>query len=337
MLDGTSLFHTGAGRRLSFSPGWVYNMQLTESGGTGAKYMFCNRILSAVRWRQAVCALFLTLLLFSARAEAAEVIVIGDTRLAPVVDIISGIRETLETPVKVYSPSGVKDRLKDIAEREDAKVVVALGREALDEALRLPSSIPVIYDLVIAPPAVTRANTTGFYMATPVREYAAIVRKYLPSIRRIAVVGSANMIRTVEGEDDPQVIPHRVKTSFELVEAVKKLDAPDAILLLPDVWLLTSSALEEIYLYSFRRGVPVLGISERSVKEGALLALVFDPVSVGRHIGEGASSAIRGVDLGQIPPSPPRKFELYINRSTAKKMKIHVSAELLKKAKKTYP
>jgi putative ABC transport system substrate-binding protein len=312
-------------------------MQLLESGGTGANYMFCNTILSAIRWRQVLCAIFLTSLLSSAFAEAAEVIVVGDTRLAPVVDMISGIRETLETPVKVYSPSAVKDRLRSIVEREDAKVVVALGREALAEALRLPPSIPVIYDLVITPPAATRANTTGFYMATPVSEYSAIVRKYLPSIRRIAVVGSANMIRTVEGEEDPQVIPHKVKTSFELVEAVKKLDAPDAILLLPDVSLLTSSALEEIYLYSFRREVPVLGISERSVKEGALLALVFDPVSVGRHIGEDASSAIRGADMGQIPPSPPRKFELYINRSTAEKMKIRVSAELLRKAKKTYP
>jgi len=298
--------------------------------------MFGGRILRALTTRHSFLGFILLTFLFAAGAEATEVIIVGDTQLSPVVHIISGIRETLDKPVKVYSPSYVKDRLKGIAEKEEAKVVVALGREALEEALRLPSSIAVIYDLVITPPVVTRSNTTGFYMATPAREYATIARKYFPSIRHIAVVGSSSLIKTVEGGADPQVIAHRVKNSYELVEAVKKLDSADAILLLPDVSLLTTSALEEIYLFSFRRGIPILGVSEKSVKEGALLALVFDPVNVGRNIGEDASSAIRGADMGQKPPSPPDKFEIFINRNTAEKMKIHVPAELLKKARKTY-
>jgi putative ABC transport system substrate-binding protein len=297
-----------------------------------------DRVLISVKKRQILpLGFLLILLLFSARTEAAEVLVIGDTQLAPVVEIISGIRETLDVPLKIYSPSSVRDRLKHIVEQEDAKVVVALGREALQEALRLPPSISVIYDLVIIPPAIDRPNTTGFYMATPVKEYAALVRRYLPSVRQIAVVGSSGLIRTLEDGDDPQVTTRRAKNSFELVEAVKKLDSADAILLLPDVALLTTSALEEIYLFSFRRGIPILGVSEKSVKEGALLALVFDPVNVGRHIGEGAYGAMRGLDIGRMPSSPPRKFELYVNKTTAAKMRIQLPSELVKKARRTYP
>ncbi len=293
-----------------------------------------NRIVAG---RFILPAVLFAVLFFAVSAESVEVIVIGDTQLAPVAHIISGIRETLDTPVKVYPPSSVKDRLRGIAAKEDAKVVVALGKDALEEALRLPSSIPVIYDLVISPPVVNRPNTTGFYMATPVREYVAVARKYLPSLKRIAVVGSADLLRAVESAGDSQVVSHKVRSSFELVETVKQLDRADAIMLLPDVSLLTSSALEEIYLFSFRRGIPILGVSEKNVRQGALLALVFDPVNVGRHIGEGATNAMRGMDMGRIPPSPPQKFEMYLNMTTAEKMNIPISGELMRKARKVYP
>ncbi len=274
---------------------------------------------------------------FALPAYASEIIVIGDTQLKPVTEIISGIRETLNLPVKVFQPASVKGKLKDIAAREDARVVVALGKEALDEALQLPSTVAVIYDLVITPPVIRRPNTTGFYMATPVKEYIDLMKTYLHSIKRIAVVGSRSMINILEGPDHSQVSSYSVRSPFDFVSAVKQIDSADAILLLPDVSMLTVSAVEEAYLLSFKKGIPLLGISEKNVKQGALLALVFDPVNVGRRIGENASIAIKGMDMGRIPASPPHKFELYINTETASKMGIQISPELVRKAKKVYP
>ncbi len=288
--------------------------------------------------------LFLSLLIaasvifFSAHpCEAADVIVVGDTQLKPVNDIISGIKETLESPLKIYSPSDIKGRLRGIAAKEEARVVIALGRDALEEALKLPSSVAVIYDLVITPPEIDRPNTTGVYMATPVKEYVDLVRTYLPSIGRIAVVGSHGLMRILDGAGRPHVASYSVTNSFELVSTVKHLNAADAVLLLPDVTLLTAAAVEEVYLFSFRKNIPLLGISERHVKQGALLALVFEPVSVGRQLGERASDAINGIDIGMVPPSPSRKFEMYINTATAKKMGINIPVELLRKAKRVYP
>jgi ABC-type uncharacterized transport system substrate-binding protein len=265
------------------------------------------------------------------------VIVVGNTELKPVNEIIKGIKETLDSPVKTYLPSDIKGKLGGIAAKEEAKVVIALGREALEEALKLPESIAVIYDLVITPPPINRSNTTGVYMATPVKEYVDLVRTYLPSIRQIAVVGSHGLMRILDGVGKPHVASYSVTNSLELVSTVKHLDAADAVLLLPDVALLTASAVEEVYLFSFRKNIPLLGISERHVKQGALLALVFEPVSVGRQLGERASDAIRGIDIGMVPPSPSQKFELYINKDTAKKMNINIPAELLRKANRVYP
>jgi ABC-type uncharacterized transport system substrate-binding protein len=170
-----------------------------------------------------------------------------------------------------------------------------------------------------------------------VKEYVDLIKSYLPQIRRIAVVGSHDLMRILDGTANPQVSAYSVRNSFEFVSAVKQVDSAGAILLLPDVGLLTDTTIEEVFLSSFRKNIPIIGISERHVKQGALLALTFNPLNVGRHLGEKATRALKGVDMGTIPPSPSQEFDLYINTNTARKMGIHVPAELLRKAKRIYP
>lgn len=282
-------------------------------------------------------AVFFSVILFSSNSESSDVIVFGDKRLKPVVEIISGINESLPFPAKVYSPSSAKGRMKEIASQEKARVVIVLGRNALDETLQLPASIPVIYDLVVTPPIIKRANTTGCYMGTPLKEYIELIRRYLRPIRRIAVVGSQELMNALDVAAYPQVASYNVKTPYEFVTTLEQLDSIDAVVLLPDVSLLTATALEEAYLISFKKGIPLIGLSEKHVRQGALLALVFDPVSVGRYIGEMAAIAVTSSDVRQYPPAPPRKFDLFINMDTAGKMGISIPAELVQRAKRIYP
>lgn len=289
------------------------------------------------RFGAAVVAVLLLLLLPAADSMASEVIIIGDTQLKPVLGIIEGIRETLKTPASVYSPSDIKGRLNNIVSKEGASTVIALGKDAIDDALQLPPAVSVIYDLVIVPPPGNRPNTTGMYMATPIGEYISLIKKYLPPIKRISVVSNHDLTRTLGGAGYSQLTSHNAGNSAELVSKIKQLEDVDALLLLPDVNTLTSSATEEIYLFSFRKKIPLLGISERHVRQGALLALVFDPVTVGRKLGERASDALSGVNIGKIPPSPSQKFDLFINMDTARKMGIAVPDEMLKRAKQVYP
>jgi hypothetical protein len=269
--------------------------------------------------------------------QATDVLVIGDSRLKPVVEILSGIAKTLKTPLKTYAPSQVQGTLEALASEEHAKVVVALGREAIAEALRLPSSVLVIYDLVVVPPVITRPNTTGFYMATPAREYAEFVASHLRDFSRIAVLGSRDQLNLLSRGDSALLVNYSVRNSFDLVNTLQQVNGADAILLLPDASLLTATALEQAFLLSFRKRIPLLGISEKSVKDGALFALVVDPVHMGRQIGEYATRALKGAAIGQIPPSPPRKFDLFINLDTARKMGIRLSEETLHGAKRTFP
>jgi hypothetical protein len=287
-------------------------------------------------WRSVVPGIAFCLVLFALSTEAADVIVVGDTQLKPVAEIVSGIRGTINASVPVYAFSDVKGKLKTVAARESAMVVIALGKDAIEEAVHLPPSTAVIYDLVIIPPAVSRPNMTGTFMATPVSEYITLINRYLPSLKRTSAVSGQNVLRIL-ASDQPHVSVFPVSNSFELVKTIRQLDQTDALLLLPDISLLTATAVDEIYLFSFRKKIPILGISERHVKQGALFALVFDPVHVGRQLGELAIKSLSGEDIGKISPAPSRRYDLYVNSDTADKMGIALPGEMIKTAKKVYP
>jgi ABC-type uncharacterized transport system substrate-binding protein len=267
---------------------------------------------------------------------AHDVLIIGDVQYKPVAEVSSAIKSVLKFPTKVYSVSEIKGRLALITEREGARVVVALGKDAVAEALGLSSSIAVIYGLVIAPPNTSRQNTTGVYMSTPVSEYVNAVKRYLPSIKKISVIGSQGLLNILYGKGHANVSVYRVGNSAELVNALGRMGDTHAILLLPDVSMLSASVMENVYLFSYRRKIPLLGISESSVKQGSLFALVFDPAGVGEQIAEIAANILQGNEIDEMPPSAPRKFRLSLNINTARKMGITITEGMLNNAHKIY-
>lgn len=281
-----------------------------------------------------LCGLYLFVV--SSVAEAARVLIVGDTQYSVVAETASDIQLSLRSQAKQYSVAEVKGRLAPIVERENAKVVVALGTDALAEALRLPPAVAVVYGLVVVPPRTEREKVTGVYMSPPVSEYVAALRKYLPPVQKVAVVGSQRMMKSLWGGANGNVSAYYVDTSAELLSTISTLSDSGAILLLPDAHLLTASVMEKVLLFSFRNNVPLLGISEAQVKKGALLSFVFDPKTVSKQLVEKVQAVLDGSGAGEIADSSPRKLNLYVNSKTALKMGIHLPDELLGKAKRVY-
>lgn len=276
------------------------------------------------------------LLCIAGPAQASDVVIIGDTELKPVVEVVTGIRSTLRTSSSTHPMSSVRGKLKAVVQQEGASIVIALGKDALDEALRLPLSVAVIYGLVIVPPQTSRSNLTGVYMSTPSSEYVSLVRKHFPGLRKVSIVGSRTMLKILNGNGLSQVTAYPVSNSSELVNTLNRMDEYQAVVLLPDVSLLTTAVMEQIYLYSFRRNIPLLGISEGNVRHGSLFALVFDTIALGQQIGEMASTVSKGTSVASLPHTSPRTYNLYLSRTTARKMGIVIPDELLRRAKKIY-
>lgn len=287
--------------------------------------------------RYFVALLFLYILqLFPVTAEAAKVLIVGDIKYPFVAGVVADIQLSVRSQAKEYAVSEIRGRLGTVVEREGAEVVVALGADAVHEALRLPPSIAVVYGLVVVPPRSGRTNVTGVYMSPPVGEYVTTVRRYLPDLTKMSVVGSQAMLRSLLSGDYAQVSVHSVVSSSDLVTTVNRLTDAKSLLLLPDSNLLTAPVMSSVYLFSFRNNIPIFGISEANVKQGSLFALVFDPKAVSRQIGEKVQTILNGGDAGELPDSSPRRYNLYVNSNTAHKMGVELPDEMLKRAKRVY-
>jgi putative ABC transport system substrate-binding protein len=280
------------------------------------------------------------LFLFTCPSESAEVLIlVGNTKLKPVSDVISGIKKTSNYKVKVKLPDDVKDNLKETVYKEGAKAVVALGKNAVNIALSLPESIPVIYGLIISPLGTDRQNITGVYMSTPVSEYISFLGRYFPDIKKIGIIcepGTCDLLKTAVTK--PEITFYGATNSSEFIEGINILgNNIDAILLLPERNLISRKAIEEAYLFSFREHRPLIGISEKYVRIGSLFSLGFDTADMGRQLGELTNKVISRGSAGSIAHSPPDNFNIYINRKTADDMKVIIPGELFNKAAKVYP
>lgn len=279
------------------------------------------------------------ILLSAVQAEASEVIIIGDFRLKPINNLVTLIQESLPSETAVYLPKDVKGILNSVVRKENAKVVIALGGEPINDALTLPESVPLIYGLLIKPPITNRQNITGIYMTTPVSEYISLLERYFPNIRKLGIVLEPETGNALLHEVSlTSVVLYKAKNSYEFIKGINHLDGNiDAFLLLPEKDLLSATAVEELYRYSFADKVPVIGVSEKHVKMGSLFALVFDESGMGRQIGELAQKVLSHGNASGIGPASPEKYNLYLNIETAKTMRINLPAELLKKARVIYP
>ena len=279
------------------------------------------------------------LILSAAQSESSDVIIIGDSRLKPIKDIVTIIRETLPYESSVYLPRDVKGSLSSILKKEKAKLVIALGGEPTSDVMSLPESIPVIYGLLVKPAITNRHNVTGIYMTTPVDEYLSLLERYFPNIKKLGTVIEPETGNEFLHEvSATSVTLYRANTSYDFIKGIDRLDGNiDAFLLLPEKNLLTSTAIEELYRHSFSEKIPVIGISEKHVKMGSLLAIVFDETGMGKQIGELAQRVLLRGNASGISPAPPEKFNIYLNSETANAMKISLPAELVRKARGMYP
>jgi len=91
--------------------------------------------------------------------------------------------------------------------------------------------------------------------------------------------------------------------------------------------------MDEVYLISFKRDSADRTFREQ-VKQGALLALVFDPVNVGRHIGEKASERYQRLGYGKVPPVAARQIRALYKYGYSQENGYHYSCRTRKKGEK---
>lgn len=240
---------------------------------------------------------------------------------------ITGNSENITALIKDYAPD----------------IIVCVGKASLSFIPPDDTATRTVFSMALPPfddPVFHRPNLTGISMNVRTEEKLHILKRIYPGIKNIGAVYDPSQSEAEVNES----IAYAQQQGFSL-NAVPVTTPPMAIraigdiipksdifLLFVDRTALTSTAIEYIFSRSFRDNVPVIGLSEKYTRLGALFSLEVPPEELGRQAWELCHEYLRGnkIDDGIINPSGP--FKLSVNNTAAEKMGIKIPRDILDKA-----
>ena len=229
-----------------------------------------------------------------------------------------------------------------------AAIIVALGPLAAQLVRSTLPDAPLVFAMVQEPAKLGLApgpGVTGVAFAIPIKNQLAAFRLVNPKGVRIGVIykednsghsveeaiKAATLLRVV-------MSTRAVTSERDIPPALRSLlagdQAIDALWIPPDPVLLGDDTRRFLQAEMFKAGKAVYGSSSGLVAEGALVSNGPDLVSIGEQIGELVNRLAAG-DRSRIELLVPRA-ELVINKKIAARLKIDVSAEVLKAANKVF-
>ena len=297
-------------------------------------------------------------LLFTPHITLAETIaVVKSVDIKPYKRAIKGFKEVHSADVTEYvlrykgANGGDREKLLLLVDGENADLVFTLGTEALALLKQQFSDIPVIFSFVLNPNKIiggdwdeSLPNLWGISMTIPSVAQFKILQQAVPKARRIGVIYDPSRtgdLVTQAALDAKrlgmQLVPQAISSPEDSIAAIDSLQGKvDALWMVPDTTVITRESMKYMLLFSFRNGLPLIGISEKYVKSGALFALSFDSEDIGRQAGEMAEMILDGKGESEAGLQDPRRLRLSINIKTAKKIGLTVPDRLVEMADTIY-
>jgi ABC-type uncharacterized transport system substrate-binding protein len=279
--------------------------------------------------------------------QAADVAVVMSADVDAYADALKGFKDALQHRIVAqYNMEGDFDRgRKQVAEIQ-AKVkpdlIFAVGIWALQAVAKDAPGIPLVYAMVLNPPSVIGAgakNITGASMNVPVEQTIRVLKQLGPQIRRVGVIFDRSktgyLVARAEGlarEGGLQLVSREIHSPKEAISALDALGEQgiDALWVLPDETNLAPPVLQQMMLFSYRRKVPLIGLSEAQAQMGALLTLSFaSSEDIGRQAGELANSILAGKAPAEIPYTNARRVRLTVNLKAAQKLGMEIPKSIL--------
>ena len=278
-------------------------------------------------------AAILAALVAPANSSAARVLLLKAADTPRLAQTLVAFRERAGVPVDVIEISGTRDDTLDRALAHGAKntVIVALGPRASDYVMRVQTSAPVVHCL--AGPDALRAGLPSIPSDAPADLQAQWLARLLPKARTVGLLfDPAVNTRRVEALAAAlqgagyRTLQKPVESPAALPAALESLDGHvDALLAFPDPTVYTREASRGLLLFSFRKGIPIVGPNEAWVRQGALFAVDWDYGEIGAACAQLALT-LSGAPRAGAPPRP----RVAVNLRSAAMFGIRWSPELLR-------
>lgn len=303
-----------------------------------------------------ICATALLAIILNpglAVCEDLRIAVITSQNTPPYQDVASGFfeflkKEGVNADFDLYGISGnagkASEVIRDIKKRPP-RLILTIGTLATQTALREVDDTPIVAGLVSNMDDLRKSkNATGVVLDFPFVTQFEWMHKLVPEIKIIGVLynpkeNQAKIDAAIQAAKKEGLIllPKEVETPRALPDALESLARNvDLLWGINDQLVLSPQTAEAILLFSFRSGVPFVGLSSSWVKAGALYALDRDYKDLGAQCGELALEILHGAKPGTLPPVPPRKVVYSLNLKTADHMKLDIPQSIIEGAQQVF-
>ncbi len=178
-------------------------------------------------------------------------------------------------------------------------------------------------------------TASGIYMDQPTERQFSLLRAALPHARSIGALISGETpelvsLRKLSSTMGFSLHIEKVRTPEQLASRLSRvLNDSDVLLVLPDTEVYRSDTIRNILLETYRRHVPMIGLSQNYVKAGALCAVYSTPLQMANQAAQivGQFAKTRKLPDYQYP----REFEVAVNTQVARSLGLTIkSAEQLR-------
>jgi len=296
-----------------------------------------------------VLVLFLLPVVMASPAAAARVAVLMSAKVDEYEDAVRGFKGAFPHQiVALYDMDTDLDRgrkqLADIESKVKPDLIFAVGIWALQVVVSRPSPVPVVYAMVLNPPSIIGVDTkniTGASINVPVEQPIWLLKQLQPQVKRIGVIFNraktgylVTRAQAVARNEGLELITREISSAKDAIGALESFqDGIDALWIVPDETVLSQTMVQQMLLFSYRRKIPLIGLSDRHAQMGALFALSFaSSEDIGRQAGEIAQAILGGRAAADVPYTTARKLYLTVNLKAAHKLGLEIPQAILARA-----
>jgi putative tryptophan/tyrosine transport system substrate-binding protein len=302
-----------------------------------------------MRWKLVALALIAFPAVTASPAPEGRVAVLMSAKVDEYEDALRGFKGTVaHRIVAMYDMEADLDRgrkqLTDIESKVKPDLIFAVGVWALQVVVGRPSSVPVVYAMVLNPPSIIGTesrNITGASTNVPVEQPIWLLKQLQPQVKRVGVIFSRaktgylmTRAQAVARSEGLELVAREISSPRDAVGALESFgDGIDALWIAPDETVLSQNIVQQMLLFAYRRKIPVVGLSDRHAEMGALFALSYaSSEDVGRQAGELAQTILGGRAAADVPYTSARKLFLTVNLRAAHKLGLEIPRAILARA-----
>ena len=267
---------------------------------------------------------------------------IGEPYRGIFTQIIEGVEDKLGTRVPNHQVRANTDTgsLKSTLQRQNTKVVIALGRQSMKLATALNNDVKVVVGGVLTvPEEEARAQPVMSLSPDPALLFARM-KMLMPALKRVFVVYDPNIngwlmklakeAALAQGLNLVAHEAHNLRSAVKFYQGIFSVVNPrtDALWLPQDPTTVEESSVLPLVLQeSWDHSLAVFSSNFGHVKRGVLFSLYPDNFALGRSLGGLAQGIVATGDYGKRGMIPLRDVLVAVNLRTAQHLGLNLSRQ----------